>query len=339
MRFDNKREIIDIIEYYMHNDTEPLFAAAREAREPYYGKRIFLRGLVEVTNYCKQNCFYCGIRYGNENIRRYRLDKEQILECVRTGFELGFHSFVLQGGEDSHFTDDIMVDIISCVKEKFPDCAVTLSMGEKSRESYQKYYDAGAARYLLRHETANTEHYQKLHPTQLSFENRKKCLRDLKEVGFQTGAGFMVGSPYQTIENLAEDLLFLRELKPHMVGIGPFIPHKETPFREFPSGNVELTLIMVALCRVMLPDAMLPATTALGSVDDNGRERAINAGANVIMPNLSPYEFRADYALYDNKLSTGSEAAEAIAAIKKRITDIGYIPDLSTGHHYTHNVR
>ena len=339
--FSNVTEITNIIKYYLcgDSDIESLFTAARNAREPYYSKRVFLRGLVEITNFCRQDCFYCGIRHSNTALRRYRLDCEQILQCVRTGHELGFNSFVLQGGEDMCYIDDngdIMADIISSIKKEFPGCAVTLSMGELSRESYQRYYDAGADRYLLRHESADNAHYEKLHPLNpigTSLENRKRCLYELKSIGFQTGAGFMVGSPYQTIENLANDLVFLNELQPHMVGIGPFIPHNATPFKNFPAGSVKLSLIMVALCRIMLPKAMLPATTALGSIDEYGREKAISAGANVVMPNLSPYEYRADYSLYDNKLFTGSEAAEALSAIKKRITDIGYTPDLSAGHH------
>ena len=338
--FSSIAELTEVIGYYLRDnsdgdgDIESLFGAARNAREPYYGKRVFLRGLVEITNFCRQDCFYCGIRHGNTALRRYRLDCEQILECVRIGYRLGFHSFVLQGGEDMYYTDDIMTYIVSSIKKEFPNCAVTLSMGEQSRESYQRYYDAGADRYLLRHESADSVHYSKLHPIGATLENRKRCLYDLKEIGFQVGAGFMVGSPYQTIENLAQDLVFLNELQPHMVGIGPFIPHNATPFKDFPTGDVKLTLIMTALCRIMLPKSMLPATTALGSIDEHGREKAMNAGANVVMPNLSPYEYRANYSLYDNKLFTGSEAAEALSAIKKRIVDIGYTPDLSTGHHW-----
>ena len=336
--FSNFKELVDVIQHYLHGDSdiETLFAAARDAREPYYGKRVFLRGLIEITNFCRQDCFYCGIRRSNTALRRYRLDCEQILECVRIGYTLGFSSFVLQGGEDMYYTDDIMANIVSSIKKELPDCAITLSMGEQSRESYQRYYDAGADRYLLRHETADAVHYSKLHPIGVTLENRKRCLYDLREIGFQTGAGFMVGSPYHTIENLAQDLIFLNELQPHMVGIGPFIPHNATLFKDFPAGGVKLTLIMIALCRIMLPKSMLPATTALASIDEHGREKAMFAGANVVMPNLSPYEYRADYSLYDNKLFTGSEAAEALAAIKKRIADIGYTPDLSMGHHYSY---
>ena len=281
-------------------------------------------GLIEFTNYCKNDCLYCGIRRSAKNAERYRLTEEQILDCCETGYGLGFRTFVLQGGEDGFFTDDKIVRIVSGIKEKFPDCAVTLSIGEKSRESYEKFRKAGADRYLLRHETANSEHYGKLHPKELSLENRMRCLADLKEIGFQTGCGFMVGSPYQTAENLAEDLLYIHKLQPHMVGIGPFIPHHDTPFAEEKQGSLEMTLLMLGLTRLVVPNVLLPSTTALGTIHPKGREMGILAGANVVMPNLSPQDVRKKYLLYDNKICTGDEAAECIACLGRRMESVGY---------------
>lgn len=301
-----------------------LYQQARKTADLIYGKRIFKRGLIEFTNYCKNDCYYCGIRRSNLSPERYRLSKETILNCCKRGYELGFRTFVLQGGEDGYFTDERVCDIISIIRQIFPRCAITLSIGEKSRESYQKYFKAGADRYLLRHETANDEHYARLHPRELSLRNRKKCLWDLKEIGYQVGCGFMVGSPYQTIENLYEDLCFIKELEPHMVGIGPFIPQKETPFANETAGILEQTLKLLAIIRLLHPHVLLPATTALGTIHENGRELGILAGANVVMPNLSPIEVRKKYQLYDNKISTGDEAAEGNANLIRRMQQIGY---------------
>lgn len=280
--------------------------------------------MIEFTNYCKNDCLYCGIRKNNPNAHRYRLTKEQILDCCHAGYDLGFRTFVLQGGEDGYFTDNRMVEIISAIKNAFPDCALTLSIGEKSREAYQKFFDAGADRYLLRHETANFEHYGRLHPANLSAENRQECLYHLKEIGYQVGCGFMVGSPYQTAEHLAEDMLFIKKLNPQMIGIGPFIPHKDTQFANETAGTLELTLFMLGLIRLSLPKVLLPATTALGTIAENGRELGILAGANVVMPNLSPSNVRKDYSLYDNKIHTGVESAQGVNELKTRMKNIGY---------------
>jgi len=303
---------------------EYTFEKAREVSLQHFGNKVFARGLIEFTNYCKNNCFYCGIRAGNKKTIRYRLSKEDILECCRVGNELGFRTFVLQGGEDPFFTDEKMLEIISEIKNKYPDNALTLSIGERSYESYVALKNTGVDRYLLRHETANGEHYGKLHPKNLSNIPRKQCLYDLKNIGFQTGTGFMVGSPYQTIENLAEDMMFIAEFKPQMLGIGPFIPHKDTPFSVFPAGNVELTLFLLALSRLLLPKVLLPATTALGTLDPKGREKAVLAGANVVMPNLSPLHVREQYMLYNNKIATGLEAAEGVAKLAENMATIGY---------------
>jgi len=300
------------------------FEKARGISLQHFGNKVFARGLIEFTSHCKNNCFYCGIRAGNKKTVRYRLSKEDILECCRIGNELGFKTFVLQGGEDPFFTDQKMLEIISEIKNKYPDNALTLSVGERSYESYVAFKNAGVDRYLLRHETANGEHYSKLHPKNLSNIPRKQCLYDLKNIGFQTGTGFMVGSPHQTIENLAEDMMFIAEFKPQMLGIGPFIPHKDTPFSEFPAGNVELTLFLLALSRLLLPKVLLPATTALGTLDPNGREKAVLAGANVVMPNLSPLHVREQYMLYNNKIATGLEAAEGVAKLAENMANIGY---------------
>ena len=281
---------------------EYLYQKARQVSEPIFHKAVYLRGLIEFTNICKNDCYYCGIRCSNSNAERYRLTKEQILSCCEIGAKLGFKTFVLQGGEDPYYTDDKICDIVRSIKNAYPDCAVTLSIGEKSYESYKKFYDAGADRYLLRHETANEEHYAQLHPANLSGAHRKQCLRDLKAIGFQIGCGIMVGTPGQTIRHIYEDFAFMKELQPHMIGIGPFIPHKDTPFRNEPMGSVPLTIHLLALLRLVFPKALLPATTALGTADPLGREKGILAGANVMMPNLSPVNVREKYMLYDGKI-------------------------------------
>ena len=330
-RILTKEEFTALIENRSDKLAEYVFEKARRIRHRIYGKDVYIRGLIEFTNYCGNDCLYCGIRRSNKNADRYRLTKEDILECCETGHSLGFRTFVLQGGEDGFYTDDMLVDIIKAVKENYPDCALTLSIGEKSRESYEKYFDAGADRYLLRHETADSCHYSKLHPTSLSLENRKRCLYDLKDIGYQTGSGFMVGSPFQTAECLAEDMIFLHELQPHMVGIGPVIPHHDTPFADEKQGTLELTLFMLGLLRLMLPNVLLPATTALGTIDPNGREMGILAGANVVMPNLSPKGVRKKYLLYDNKICTGDEAAECRQCLERRMNKIGYRIAVSRG--------
>jgi len=297
---------------------------ARQVSLQHFENKVFARGLIEFTNYCKNNCFYCGIRAGNKKAVRYRLTKEEILTCCQIGNDLGFRTFVLQGGEDPYFTDEKLLEIITAIKEKYPDNALTLSFGERSYASYLAFRNAGADRYLLRHETANPEHYRQLHPKNLSALPRKQCLCDLKRIGFQTGTGFMVGSPFQTIENLAEDMLFIADFKPEMLGIGPFIPHKDTPFADFSAGNVELTLFLLSLSRLLLPKVLLPATTALGTLDPQGREKAVLAGANVVMPNLSPIEVREQYMLYNNKIATGLEAAEGVKKLAESMGGIGY---------------
>ncbi len=312
-----------------------LFEKAVAARKRYYGSDIYIRGLIEFTNFCKNDCLYCGIRRSNQNAQRYRLSKEEILECCASGHALGFRTFVLQGGEDPFYTDDVLVDIIKEIKKAYPDCALTLSIGEKSHESYLAYYHAGADRYLLRHETADSAHYARLHPPELSLSTRKACLQDLKEIGFDVGCGFMVGSPYQTVECLAEDMVFLSELQPEMVGIGPFLPHHDTPFAKEKAGTLELTLFMLGLVRLTLPAALVPATTALGSVDPMGREKGVLAGANVTMPNLSPIGVRSKYLLYDNKICTGDEAAECRHCMERRMKSIGYDVVVDRGDHYS----
>lgn len=326
-----KEEWISLIGNRTPELAKYLFAEAREVQKLYYGNKVYIRGLIEFTNICKNDCFYCGIRKSNQNACRYRLTKEDILECCRIGYPLGFRTFVLQGGEDGYFTDEKMVDMISSIKSAYPDCAITLSVGEKSYDSYKAFFKAGADRYLLRHETYSSEHYGKLHPYTLNAKKRQQCLWDLKDIGYQVGTGFMVGSPYQTSENLAEDMLFLKKLNPQMVGIGPFIPHHDTPFKSFPQGSLELTLFMLALIRLMLPKVLLPSTTALGTIAPDGREQGILAGANVVMPNLSPKRVRKNYLLYDNKICTDSEAAEGLEQLKIQLKKIGYEISVSRG--------
>lgn len=320
-----KEEFIEILKQQDDPDIRELLKEeAVRLRKHYYGTKVFTRGLIEFTNYCKNDCYYCGIRRSNKNAKRFRLSQEDILACCENGYELGFRTFVLQGGEDVWYTDEKLVEIIRKIKTLYPECAVTLSVGEKSYESYKAYKEAGADRYLLRHETADEQHYGVLHPAEMSLANRKQCLYDLKKLGYQVGAGFMVGSPGQSVETLAEDLLFLQELQPQMVGIGPFIPHHDTCFAEKSAGSVEETLFLLSVIRILLPTVLLPATTALGTMDPQGREKGLLAGANVVMPNLSPLKTRKQYDLYDNKICTGEEAAECRECLDKRIESVGY---------------
>lgn len=319
-----KEEYIYLITSCKKEETEILFQKARDMQKKYYKNEVYSRGLIEFTDYCKNNCLYCGIRSGNTKAERYRLSQEEILSCTEEGYRLGFRTFVLQGGEDCYYSAEDIGNLVSEIKKRYSDCAVTLSIGEQEREVYQYWYGCGADRYLLRHETATKEHYEKLHPPGLSFEHRIQCLYWLKEIGYQTGAGFMVGSPYQTAGHLANDLLFLKELMPHMVGIGPFIAQKDSPFANCPNGTLEETLLLLALVRLTLPHVLLPATTALGTIHPKGRELGILAGANVVMPNLSPAEVREKYQLYDNKICTGEESAQCLNCLSERVSSIGY---------------
>lgn len=301
-----------------------LHTLADEVRREIYGEDVYIRGLIEISNYCKNDCYYCGIRRGNKSAIRYRLTKDDILACCEEGYKLGFRTFVMQGGEDPYYTDDVMCGIVSAVRERYSDCAITLSLGERSYESYLALYNAGANRYLLRHETANAEHYGKLHPQSMNLQNRKDCLFNLKEIGYQVGSGFMVGSPYQTTENLVEDLRFLQKLSPDMIGIGPYVTHAQTPFASFENGSVELTLRLLSVLRLMFPYVLLPSTTALGTLHPQGRELGLKAGANVVMPNLSPVKVRKLYELYENKICTGEEAAQCRGCLEKRVEAAGY---------------
>lgn len=314
-------------------DRRLLFGNARAAAVNTFGRKIYIRGLIEITNYCKNNCYYCGIRAGNTLAQRYRLTAQDIFQCCHEGYRLGLHTFVLQGGEDLKMKAGDIRDIVAGIRERFPDCAITLSIGEHSREDYQMWFNAGANRFLLRHETADADHYRQLHPESLTLEHRMACLRTLKDIGYQTGTGFMVGSPGQTLQCLVKDLRFIKVLEPEMIGIGPFIPHKDTPFASAPAGTLEQTLILIAVLRLMHPLALIPATTALGTIAKNGREQGILCGANVVMPNLSPASVRKKYMLYDNKLSDGAEAAENLDALDRRFKAIGYEIDFGRGDH------
>ena len=311
---------------------DSLFMQAAELRDRVYGHNIFLRGLIEISNHCRNNCLYCGIRR-DEKTQRYRLTKEQVLDCCHTGHELGFRTFVLQGGEDVWFTDEVLCNWGTEIKRLYPYCSVTLSLGERGKESFRRLREAGADRYLLRHETADATHYAQLHPAEMSFEHRMQCLHDLRDLGYQVGTGFMVGSPFQSLETLKKDLAFIADFQPEMIGIGPFIPAAGTPFEHCSAGSIELTLRLIATLRLLCPNALLPATTALGTLHPTGRERAIAAGANVIMPNLSPQDTRALYSIYNNKLSTGSEAAETVADIRARLLAIGFNTPIDRGDH------
>ena len=325
-------EYRNLVEAFSKEALEYISPFALETKKAQFGNAIYIRGLIEISNICKNDCLYCGIRGSNKNCDRYRLTKEQILQCCLEGYKLGFRTFVMQGGEDMHFTDEVLCDIIKNIKHKYPDCAVTLSLGERSYESYKKLFDAGADRYLLRHETADKEHYRKLHPENLSFDRRMECLEALREIGFQVGCGFMVGSPYQTTEHIAKDLKFIEEFKPHMCGIGPFIPHKDTVFKNEKPGSVDMTCYLLAIIRLMHPGILLPATTALATLEENGREKGILCGANVVMPNLSPMEDRAKYSLYDNKAFAGTEAAEGIKALRESLKKIDAETEVNIGN-------
>lgn len=338
----SKAEFIRLLAEMTEEDREYAAQKAVGISRKYYGNQIYVRGLIEFTNICRNDCYYCGIRKDNQGVRRYRLGREEILSCCEQGYKLGFRTFVLQGGEDGYFSDDVLLRIVRDIRKKFPDCAITLSVGERSPESYRRLKEEGADRYLLRHETAEENHYEKMHPSEMSFENRRKCISVLKKLGFQTGCGFMVGSPYQTYESLAKDLLYIHDIRPEMVGIGPFLPQKDTPFRQerlkemekngidiglacLPSREkMNLTIFLLSIIRIMERDLLLPSTTALATIDGNGRKRGVLAGANVVMPNLSPPSVRDDYALYDNKANRGDEAAEGIRKLKKEMESIGY---------------
>lgn len=330
------QEFLDLLQMLKEATEEQeqyLYQKAESIRQDNYGTDVYLRGLIEISNYCKNDCYYCGIRRSNRKADRYRLSQEDILDCCAKGYELGFRTFVLQGGEDPYYTDERICQIVSAIKASYPDCALTLSIGEKSRESYDAYYKAGADRYLLRHETADFDHYRQLHPAELSAQNRQQCLYDLKDIGYQVGCGIMLGSPGQTLTHIVKDLRFMEKLQPHMIGIGPFIPHHDTPFAKEAAGTLEDTLHLLAILRLMFPDVLLPATTALGTIHPMGREMGIKAGANVIMPNLSPSNIREKYLLYDGKICTGDEAAESCKRLAKRMESIGYQVVVSRGDH------
>ncbi len=326
-----------ILKNYSTETGNYLREKAVKARKNIYGNRVFIRGLIEISNICKNDCLYCGIRKSNKNCDRYRLSEQEILSCCEKGYFLGFRTFVLQGGEDGFFTDDFLVELIKKIKSRYPDCAVTLSLGERSKESFKALYEAGADRYLLRHEAKNEELYSKLHPENMSLSNRLECLKNLKDIGYQVGCGFMVGAPHQTIENIAEDLKFIEEFNPEMCGIGPFVSHKDTVFKDYPNGSGDFTCYLLAVIRLINPKILLPATTALGTVSGDGREKGILSGANVIMPNLSPESAKNKYDLYDNKLKTGLESGENLEELKKKIREIGYEIVINRGDYVKEN--
>ena len=312
-------------------EREYLRVKAQEVAVSHYGKGIFVRALLEISSYCKNNCYYCGIRASNRDAQRYRLSKEEILECCKEADALGFNTFVLQGGEDPVQNDAWVVDVVKAIRAAYPEKAITLSVGERSAEAYAAFKEAGANRFLLRHETRNDEHYSQLHPSMMSSENRRQCLTTLKRLGFQTGSGMMIGSPGQTDEHLYEDIRFLEELQPQMIGIGPFLPATNTPFENHSPGSADKTILMLSLLRLRFPNVLLPATTALATLCSNGMERAILAGANVVMPNVSPVEQRKKYSIYDNKKSTGAESAQQMQQLENRLNAIGYHIDYGRG--------
>ena len=340
-QFPLKEELIALLECEDEEVLSALYDRGRETAQNNFGNEIYLRGLIEFTNICRNDCYYCGLRRSNTCADRYRLDDETIFGCCALGYELGFRTFVLQGGEDGGIPDHEITSLVRMIKEKYPDTAVTLSVGERSRDTYREWFEAGADRYLLRHETASFSLYRKWHPESLKLGNRIRCLYDLKDLGYQVGAGMMVGAPFQTTADLVEDILFMKELNPEMIGMGPFIPHKDTPFRDYPAGSAEMTYKLLAILRLLFPDVLLPATTALGTLVKDGREKGILAGANVIMPNLSPTDVKAKYLLYNGKIATGEEAAENWRKLEKRLEAIGYTASLSRGDspRFTKKVR
>lgn len=309
---------------------EYLHRQAREVSLQQFGHDIYIRGLIEVGNRCRNNCLYCGIRAANPSVARYELTKEEILDCCRKGYESGFRTFVLQGGEKAG-SYPMWEDVVRTIRQSYPDCAITLSLGEMTREEYDGLHRAGADRYLLRHETFNASHYRMLHPKTMSREHRLQCLEWLKETGYQTSTGIMVGSPGQTLDHLVEDICFMERFRPQMIGIGPFIPQQDTPFRHCPPGSADLTLRLLSIFRLMFPSALIPATTALSTLLPDGKEQGILAGANVVMPNLSPAVYRSSYALYDNKAAMGTEAAEGLALLKRELDRIGYRISMERG--------
>ncbi len=320
----SKSEFISLLSIENSHLHEYLAFLAQRTAENYYHHKIYIRGLIEFSNYCKNDCYYCGIRKSNEQVLRYRLSDGQILDSCQKGYKLGFRTFVLQSGEDVTYSQKHLCQLIFEIKKQFPDCAVTLSLGEKSKDEYTAYFKSGASRYLLRQETVDPNLFALLKPSELSVEKRIQCIKDLKTIGYQTGCGFMVGAPYQTIENIAEDLLFIHEIQPEMIGIGPFIPHKDTPFKNKTQGTLELTLYLLGILRLIVPNALIPATTALNTIDKKGYQKGILYGANVIMPNLSPVQVRNLYSLYNNKNHSGTESAEGLALLKESINNLGY---------------
>lgn len=319
-----KNEYVYLIQHMCEEAAVLLAEKARRVREKIYGKDVFVRGIIEFSNVCKNDCYYCGIRKDNEKVKRYRLTDEQIMECCRIGYESGYRTFVLQSGEDGYYTDEVLGRLVSAIRGTYPDCAITLSVGERSRESYQNLFEAGADRYLLRHETADEAHYGMLHPSEMSWKHRMNCLQELRDIGYDVGAGMMVGSPYQTAEDLAEDLLFIGSFKPEMCGIGPFIPHRDTPFRDEAAGTLEQTLYLLSIIRLIHPHVLLPSTTALGTIDPLGREKGVLAGANVVMPNLSPGKTRRQYELYNDKICMDDDAVQCRSCMDLRMRSIGY---------------
>lgn len=319
----DKAEFVHLIQGRTDELAQYLYEQARKQRETTFGTSVYLRGLIEISSYCKRNCYYCGIRRDNTSAIRYRLADNEIFECCRHGYRLGLRTFVLQGGDDPFFTDEHIIDIVRQIRRLFPDCAITLSIGEKNYKTYQQFFEAGTDRYLLRHETANATHYGQLHPKGMSCTHRVQCLHDLKAIGYQVGTGFMVGSPFQSADNLADDMLFIEEIQPQMIGIGPFIPHHATPFAHYAGGTVELTLFMLGLLRLMMPNVLLPATTALETLSPCGCELGLLAGANVIMPNITPVKDRQKYMIYDHKHTSGAETAESLAILVRRIESTG----------------
>ena len=304
---------------------------AKTVTEQYFGQKVYLRGVIEISNYCRNNCYYCGIRSANRCITRYRLSAEEVEDACKRGYEIGFRTFVLQGGEDLYWRGEHLISTVRRIHSNYPDCAITLSLGEMEYEEYKALFDAGATRYLLRHETYDKVHYEQLHPNTMDRAHRLQAILDLKNIGYQVGTGIMVGSPGQTTAHLAKDLDFIRRLQPEMIGVGPFIPHKDTPLGSAPAGNLLMTLRFIALCRILNPRALIPATTAVASLHPRGRLEAICHGCNVVMPNLSPPIHRADYALYNNKAYLGAEAAEGTRLLQAQLNTIGYEIDWGRG--------
>lgn len=322
----SRNDIIEILKDDLNNDW--LFSLADKTREEYVGDEVHLRGLIEFSNICKRQCKYCGLRCEDKFIDRYRISKENIISYAEHAVNMGYKTIVLQSGEDEYYNTDLMCEIIEGIKKL--GVALTLSIGEKTYEEYKAFKEAGADRYLIRIETTDKTLYNQMHPN-MDFDNRVRCLGDLGRLGYEVGTGCLVGLPNQTIESLADDILFFKEINADMVGIGPFIPHPHTPLKDSATGSFTLALKVMALTRILLKDINIPATTAMETLNPNGRIIALQSGANVVMPNVTTTEYRAKYEIYPNKICINENPDKCKGCISAKIQSIGRSVSTSFG--------